>query len=139
MPDCIFCKIIAGEIPSTKIYEDEKVLAFLDINPINPGHTLVIPKTHSEDLLTASEDDLVAVIKAVKKIAPAVVRGVGAQGFNLGVNNGEAAGQIVNHLHFHIMPRFEGDGFKLWGGRQYKEGEIDEYAERIKKFLISNF
>ena len=133
--DCIFCKIIAGEIPSAKIYEDDKVLAFLDINPINPGHTLVIPKAHSGNLSAASEDDLVAVIKAVKKLAPAVIKGVGAQGLNLGVNNGAAAGQIVNHLHFHIMPRFEGDGYQLWGGKPYKEGEMEEVAEKIRKFL----
>ncbi len=135
MSDCIFCKIIKGEISSTKIYEDEKVLAFLDINPINPGHTLIIPKVHSQDLLEVTEDDLISIIKVVNKVVPAVLKGVEAKGFNLGVNNGAVAGQAVNHLHFHIMPRFENDCHKLWSGKPYKEGEIDEVAEKIKNNL----
>lgn len=135
MPECIFCKIIAGEISSVKIYEDHKILAFLDISPINSGHTLVIPKNHSENITEASEDDLVEVIKAVKKLAPAVSKGVGADGFNLTVNNGEAAGQVVDHLHFHIIPRFKDDGHALWSGTAYPEGKAKEVAEKIKNEL----
>ena len=133
--DCVFCKIINGEIPANKIYEDDKVLAFLDINPVNPGHTLVIPKKHSENLIDTADEDLCAIIKAVKKIAPAIVKTVEAGGFNLGVNNGAAAGQLVNHLHFHIMPRSDNDGLELWPGRPYEEGQAKQIAEKIKKEL----
>jgi len=135
MSDCIFCKIISGEIPSHKVYEDKNVLAFLDINPINPGHTLVIPKKHSADLLEAPEETVVELIKIVKKIALAVMKATGAKGFNLGLNNGEAAGQAVTHLHFHIMPRLENDGYKLWAGKSYKEGQAKQIAEKIKNEL----
>ncbi len=133
--DCIFCKIIAGEFPSYKVYEDDKTLAFLDINPVNPGHTLVVPKNHSQDLSEIAEKDLVVVIKVIKKLAPAITNGVGAKGFNLGLNNGEIAGQVVKHLHFHIMPRFSGDGHKLWSGKPYQEGQAQETADKIKASL----
>lgn len=130
--DCIFCKIIQGELPSYKVYEDERVLAFLDINPINPGHCMVIPKTHYENIFDAPEEVVVDLAKAVKKIAPGVSKAVGAKGFNLGVNNGVDAGQIVFHSHWHIMPRFPGDGHELWKGKeQYKEN-LFETAEKIR-------
>ena len=130
---CIFCKIINGEIPSYKVYEDDQTLAFLDINPVNPGHTLVVPKNHSENLIAADKKDLQALILAVKKITPAIMKGVEASGFNLGVNNGSVAGQVVNHLHFHLMPRFENDGHHLWSGKPYSPGEAEIVAEKIKK------
>ncbi|MBI1961729.1 MAG: HIT family protein, partial [Parcubacteria group bacterium] len=114
MQDCVFCKIVSGDIPSHKVYEDESVLAFLDINPVNPGHTLVIPKAHHKDLLDIPLELGAKVMNAIQKIAPAVLAGVGADSFNLGVNNGSGAGQIVFHAHFHIMPRFAGDGHQLW-------------------------
>ncbi len=133
--DCIFCKIIAGEIPAVKIYEDESVLAFLDITPVNLGHTLVIPKQHFANLLELPDDLLCLLAQAVKKIAPAVMAGVSAQGFNLGLNNGSVAGQLVGHFHWHIMPRFEADGYKLWHGKQYEAGQADEVAEKIKENL----
>jgi len=133
--DCIFCKIAAGEIPSHKVYEDGEVLAFLDITPVNPGHTLVIPKSHYGNLLDLPEDLLCALAKAVKKITPAVLAGIGAPGFNLGLINGAVAGQAVDHVHFHIMPRFEGDGRQLWHGQAHKEGEAEKIAEKIKENL----
>ncbi|OGL60985.1 hypothetical protein A3H10_03335 [Candidatus Uhrbacteria bacterium RIFCSPLOWO2_12_FULL_46_10] len=132
MSDCIFCKIIAGEIPSEKVYEDEHVLAFLDIAPVNPGHTLVIPKTHSSDFLDTTESSLIVVVKVLPKIAKAIMWAVGADGFNIGVNNGAAAGQIVPHMHFHVIPRLSGDGYKSWGHRKYGEGEALKIAERIR-------
>ena len=135
MTDCIFCKIIKGEIPAHKIYEDGGILAFLDINPINPGHTLVIPKTHSENLLEAPDRDLVELIKVVKKIALAVIKGVGADSFNLGLNNGKESGQIIFHTHFHIIPRFSNDGHKPWGGQSYKDSQAEEIAAKIKSNL----
>lgn len=105
MEDCLFCKIIKGEIPCHKIYEDENVLAFLDINANPVGHTLVIPKSHYVNILDVQESDLINVICAVKKVANHYVDNKNATGFNLQVNNGKSAGQEVAHLHFHILPR----------------------------------
>lgn len=134
--DCIFCKIIAGEIPSKKIYEDENVLSFLDISPVNFGHTLVIPKKHYTDLLSADEATLSFLMLAVKKIAPILIRAVDASGFNLNLNNGSVAGQVVDHLHFHIIPRFVDDGLKLWSGSDCDHQRSEKLIEEIKKSFI---
>lgn len=107
--DCIFCAIADGEIPSFRIYEDELVLAYLDINPFSKGHTLVIPKRHTEGLLDTDETTLAAVIARVRKVAAHLKAKLGCDGFNILQNNGEAAGQTVKHVHFHIVPRY-GDG-----------------------------
>lgn len=133
--DCLFCKIIAGEIPGAKVYEDEKVLAFLDINPVNPGHTLAVPKNHYLNLEEIPEIELRELIIAVKKVGRAIKEGLGYAGYNLAVNNDPVSGQIVPHLHFHIIPRKEGDGLKLWPQRQYGEGEMEGVAEKIRKSL----
>lgn len=111
---CIFCRIIRGEIPSTKVYENEHVLAFLDINPIAPGHTLVIPKAHCETLVDMPEQAGPHVIAALAKIGKAAMEAAEADGFNCLQNNFAAAGQEVFHSHWHIIPRFEGDGLKHW-------------------------
>ncbi len=131
----LFLDIIAGKIPSEKIYEDENVFAFLDIHPTNKGHVLVVPKQHSEGLLDTEDEVLAALMIAVKKVATAVMQATGAQGFNLIQNNGTAAGQVIFHTHVHIIPRFEGDGFAHWPGRDYVEGEAKEVAESIRKAL----
>ena len=107
--NCIFCAIAAGEIPSFKVYEDELVLAYLDINPFSKGHTLVIPKAHSEGLLDTDDRTLQDVIVRVKKVAAQLKAKLGCDGFNIMQNNGEAAGQTVRHVHFHIVPRWTGD------------------------------
>lgn len=107
--NCIFCAIAAGEIPSFKVYEDDLVLAHLDINPFSKGHTLVIPKAHTEGLLDTDDATLAAVIARVKKVAAHVKATLGCDGFNILQNNGEAAGQTVKHVHFHIVPRWTGD------------------------------
>jgi len=104
--DCIFCAIAAGEIPSFKVYEDDLVLAYLDINPFTRGHTLVIPKQHSEGLLDTDEATLAAVVARVRKVAAHLKAALPCDGFNILQNNGEAAGQTVKHLHFHIVPRY---------------------------------
>ena len=96
--DCIFCKIVAGELPAYKVYEDQNILAFLDINPINPGHTLVVSKVHSENIADTTEATFVDLIKVIKKIYPAVLNGVGAADANLTINSGELAGQAVLHV-----------------------------------------
>lgn len=132
---CVFCKIIKNELPSQKVYEDEFVLAFLDINPVNPGHTLVVPKNHVNNLLEASNEELSHLIIAVKKVSEAILKSLDYKAFNVELNNGAIAGQVVNHLHFHIVPRTENDGLLPWPGQQYKEGEMDDVAERIKSAL----
>ncbi|MFH1823443.1 MAG: HIT family protein [archaeon] len=136
MSDCIFCKIVKGEIPSFKVYEDDKFLAFLDINPVNFGHTLIVPKKHSIDILDTSEEILGNWIKLAKKLSKAIKNATNADAFELAINNGEASGQIVPHLHLHIMPRFFKDGLKYnWPTKKYKEGKDKEIAEKIRKEL----
>jgi histidine triad (HIT) family protein len=129
---CIFCKIIAGEIPSYKVYEDEFTLAFLDINPVNPGHTLVIPKKHFANIDEADEETLSLVIKTVKKVGESLKKNLAAPGYNVQENNDPAAGQIVPHLHFHVVPRILDDGLGLWPQKKYKENEAEEILNKIK-------
>jgi histidine triad (HIT) family protein len=114
MENCIFCKIANGEIPSYKVYEDDKALAFLDIAPVSPGHTLIIPKKHFQNMESIPDDELIHSIKVVKKIGQVIKKKLNAPGYNISVNNDPIAGQIVPHLHFHVIPRKEGDGLKLW-------------------------
>ncbi|MFH1661546.1 MAG: HIT family protein [Candidatus Falkowbacteria bacterium] len=129
---CIFCKIVAEEIPCYKVYEDENVLAFLDIAPVNPGHTLVIPKKHYTNMEEIPDDELHYVISAVKKVGKSIKYGLEVEGYNIGLNNDPVAGQVVPHIHFHVMPRREGDGLKLWTQGEYKEGEAEKILEKIK-------
>jgi len=133
--DCIFCKIVKGEIPCQKIYENDKVFAFLDIMPVHKGHTLIIPKEHHETLLDMPDDILAEVTKTAKKIAKAVVKAAGADGFNIGQNNGEAAGQAVFHFHLHVIPRFNGDGLKSWPHSKLPEEDMKQIQEDIKDSL----
>ena len=107
--NCIFCAIAAGEIPSFKVYEDDLVLAYLDINPFSEGHTLVIPKAHTEGLLDTEDATLAAVIARVRKVAAHLKTALPCEGFNILQNNGEVAGQTVKHVHFHIVPRYAGE------------------------------
>ena len=104
--DCVFCAIAEAEIPSFKVYEDELVLAYLDINPFTKGHTLVIPKAHTTGLLDTPDETLAAVLARVKKVAAHLKKALPCDGFNILQNNGAAAGQTVMHLHFHIVPRY---------------------------------
>ncbi len=103
--DCVFCAIAAGEIPSFKVYEDDLVLAYLDINPFTEGHTLVIPKAHSANLLDTPAETLKEVVARVQKVAAHIQATLPCDGFNILQNNGAAAGQTVHHIHFHIVPR----------------------------------
>lgn len=103
--ECIFCKIIKGEIPCKKIYEDEKVLAFLDINPMSPGHTLVIPKKHTLDSQTIDKDELIYILDVVRKLSINITNKMGADGYSIIQNNGIA--QDVKHFHIHIIPRYK--------------------------------
>lgn len=110
MESCIFCKIVAGEIPNHTVYEDSKTLAFLDIAPRAKGHTLVIPKVHAETLFDLNEELVKDLSVAVKKTMEALDRTLQPEGYSVGWNHGEAGGQEVPHLHVHIMPRWNGDG-----------------------------
>lgn len=135
MEDCIFCKIIKGDIPCQKVYENDKVFAFLDIMPVHKGHTLIIPKEHHETLLDMPDDTLAEVTKTAKKVAKAVVKAAGADGFNIGQNNGAAAGQAVFHFHLHVIPRFNGDGLKHWPHGKLPEEDMKQIQEDIKNSL----
>ena len=135
MEDCIFCKIVKGKIPCQKIYENDKVFAFLDIMPIHKGHTLVIPKEHHETLLDMPDDTLAELAKVAKKVSKAVKKATGADGFNIGQNNGAAAGQAVFHFHLHVIPRFNGDGLKNWPHKKVPEEDMKQIHEDIKNSL----
>ncbi len=136
MLDCVFCKIVAEEIPAEKIYEDEQAFVFLDISPVNPGHCLVVPKEHYEDSLTTPEELLSKMLLVGKKIAKALKESGLAEGVYFGMNNGAAAGQLVFHTHLHVIPRLKSDGLKMWGSGKYKSDEEKKRVlERIKKIL----
>lgn len=135
MNDCIFCKIVRKELPSYKVYEDEKTYAFLDINPIQPGHTLVIPKEHAGNIFEISSPHWALVQETVRKVAIAIEEATGADGLNLFMNNREHAGQVVDHAHVHLIPRFKGDGLKHWPHGSYKEGQAQTVLEKIRRAL----
>ena len=136
MSECVFCRIIKGEIPCTKVYEDNNTLAFLDLNPVNKGHTLVVPKKHSETILDTDEKTLRDLVITTKKISKAMMGGLKIKGFNIGINQFEAGGQVVPHLHIHIIPRLKNDGIKLWPQRKYENREeMEETAKKIKSLL----
>jgi histidine triad (HIT) family protein len=134
MSDCIFCKIIAREIPSEIIFEDEQTLAFLNIHPVMPGHALIIPKRHSEKFAVTPAEDVVAVMATAQKITPAILAAVGATDFNFSTNNGSAAGQVIFHTHFHLIPRQPKDGHEHWHGEQQPKG-IPALAAKIRETL----
>jgi histidine triad (HIT) family protein len=129
---CIFCKIVAGDIPSAKVFEDEHCLSFLDIGPLAPGHLLVIPKRHVERLWDLDRDDAAAIAEVLPKLAKVVVETTGAEGCNILQNNGEVSGQVVPHLHVHVIPRRSGDGLGYrWNAGSYGEGELDSMQAKM--------
>lgn len=133
--DDLFLKIIRGEIPSHKVYEDEHTFAFLDIKPVGPGHTLVVPKTQSRNILEIPENEWLQLTKSVRIISRAIKEALNADGVNIIMNNEPAGHQVIFHSHVHIIPRFEGDGIKPWPQGEYKEGEVEEVAEKIRGAL----
>lgn len=135
MPDCIFCRIVADEIPSVRVYENERALVFMDINPLTRGHSLAIPKAHCNDIFDMGEEDAKAVMLAAKKVSLASLNGLGASGVNLLNSNRRAAGQEVMHYHIHIVPRYEGDGLRLFPVQRYRETDIKATCEKIKSGL----
>ncbi len=134
--DCIFCKIIAGEIPCFKLYESDDVLAFMDINPANEGHALVIPKEQSADVHAVSGAAISSTVITAKMIAAAIEKTLSPDGINLLQCNGPAAAQSVLHFHMHVLPRRDGDELKLnWGLEPGDMGAIGKLAERIRANL----
>ena len=138
MGDCIFCKIIAGQMPANIVYSDEQTFAFLDINPANKGHTLVLPRKHYTTFNDIPEAELQNLFAAVQKISKGMEKGLNADGYNVLNNNKKPAGQLVDHVHIHIIPRFKGDEMAVrlgWSYKKYEEGEAREFADRIKRDL----
>lgn len=128
---CVFCKIIKGEIPSKKIYEDDDVLAILDISQATLGHTLVLPKKHYENLFSIKNNDYLKVMEKVKMLAKAITSALNASGCNILNNCGELAGQSVMHFHVHIIPRYENDDLKI----EFKEHSLN--LEEIQKIIVN--
>ncbi|MDO8628308.1 MAG: HIT family protein [Nanoarchaeota archaeon] len=132
MNDCLFCKIINKELPSDVIYEDDQCLAILNIHPVTEGHTLVIPKKHSENIFDVDQQTLQHIIVVVKKVAQGLKESLHVGGINIGINNGKP-GQDIFHLHFHLMPRTPNDGLKLWDGKDVNKETLKKTAEKIRK------
>ena len=133
MNDCIFCKVISGELPSYKIYEDENVYVFLDIHPVSPGHTLVIPKKHLPNIYELDDETVKSLSVAVRDTSITVKKAMEADGINIIMNNDGAAGQIIqDHAHIHVIPRYENDGLKDWPSNDLPKERMDEILEKIK-------
>jgi len=137
--DCIFCRILRKEIPSAKIFENDKFYSFLDVSPVNFGHAIIIPKEHTETMITAKSTTLREIMPVAKKIACAIMKHQKADGFNLCINNCKAAGQLVPHLHIHIIPRFEADSVTIdkQKTKKYVPGEMEKLAVKIKETVDS--
>ncbi len=135
MEPSIFTKIINREIPANILYEDDHVIAFLDLFPLSKGHTLVVPKNQEQDMLSSSEDDLARIMNVIRKIAPVIRDTVDADAFNVLTNVGAEAGQSIFHTHFHIVPRTKDDGVLPWNSGEAKPEELSELAAQIKNEL----
>lgn len=134
--NCVFCKIIDGQIPSTTVYEDQDFKAILDISPANKGHVIVLAKKHAENIFELEDDLAAKVFPVVKKVATAVKKTLNCDGINVLQNNGTAAGQTVFHLHIHIIPRYDDDHEILtWNAKSYEDGEAAQLAAKIQANL----
>ncbi len=136
MSDCLFCKIVAGKIPCTKVYEDEATIAFMDINPGAEGHLLVVPKTHADNLFDISEATLVAATKTARRLGEAMKKTLGIDGLNLFQSSGAAAFQSVFHFHFHLLPRRAGDDLRLpWTPTGADRADLEKLAVKLRTAL----
>jgi len=136
MSDCVFCRIVAKQIPATVVHEDEHTLAFMDIGQVNPGHVLVAVKKHAENIFALDEAQAAAVFCSAAKVARAIRGAFEPQGLSVYQANGAAAGQTVLHLHLHLVPRYEGDGMALtWPVKNPPREKLTEYAEKIRAKL----
>jgi len=136
MADCVFCKIVAKQIPATVVHEDEHTLAFMDIGQVNPGHVLVAVKKHAENIFALDDAQAAAVFRAAAKVARAIRGAFEPQGLSVYQANGAAAGQTVMHLHIHLVPRHDGDGMALaWPVKNPPRERLTEYADKIRARL----
>ncbi len=136
MDGCIFCKIAAGEIPSTTVYEDEDLRVIADISPANLGHLLILPKVHAKDLTELPAEMACKVMITAQKVGKAMQEGLHPDGINVLQNNGEAAGQTVMHYHMHIIPRYQGDSVRIgWEPMQGLTNQVAEAADKVRKAL----
>lgn len=138
-PDCIFCKIAAGEVPAAKVLEDAAAVAFMDVGPLAEGHVLLIPPEHYETVDQMPADQAAAMLGHVPALASAVQAATGCEGINVLQNNGRVAHQVVMHVHFHIIPRNAGDAFQFnWPAGSYPQGRAEQLAEAIRKEMAQN-
>jgi len=138
-PECIFCKILDGDIPSFKLYEDDETFAFMDINPLHDGHALIIPKDHHPNIFDTPPATLAAIIQTTQRIAKAVQASIAPDGINIVQANGHGAAQSVFHIHFHVVPRKNGDEAKLnWGLTPGDMDQISAMADKIRAALAEN-
>ena len=136
MSECVFCKIVARQIPATVVHEDEHTLAFMDLGQVNPGHVLVAVKAHAENLYALNDAQASAVLRAAARVARAIRDAFSPQGLSVYQANGKAAGQTVFHYHVHLVPRHEGDGMAFtWPVKNPPRAQLEEYAARIKTSL----
>jgi histidine triad (HIT) family protein len=136
MAECVFCKIVAGEIPCTKVFEDGLCIAFLDIGPISPGHTLLIPKAHYETIHQMPADEAAHLARHIPLLAAAVQKAVRAEGINVLQNNGACSGQEVFHVHVHLIPRWPEDGLGFrWPAKQADPEVLKQQADAIRQRL----
>ena len=135
MTSCIFCKIINGDIPSEKVYEDDTFIVIQTLTQSVKGHTLIIPKEHSTDIMHMDSSLGTPLLKLIQHVGNAQKKGLGADGFNIAVNTGSKAGQQVFHTHIHILPRYEGDGKTLWTEQEVSSEKRSEYGRRIREHM----
>lgn len=136
MGDCVFCKIVAKQIPATVVHEDEQTLAFMDIGQVNPGHVLVAVKKHADNIFALDEAQAAAVFRTAARVSRAIRDAFSPQGLSVYQANGKPAGQTVFHFHLHLLPRHEGDGMQLtWPVKNPPREKLAEYAEQIKAKL----
>ncbi len=135
-PDCVFCKIVAGDIPCHIVFQSREMLAFLDIGPLADGHVLLVPEEHYETIIDLSAEMAAELAKTMRWLGKALLTVTGATGFNVLQNNGAVAGQVVNHVHFHLIPRFEGDGLGYrWNAGSYEPGRAETLASAYQEAL----
>lgn len=130
---CIFCKIITGKIPSYKIYEDEWILAFLDINPFTPGHTVIVSKKHYKNIFDVPQDELKRTISIAQVIAKMVKKKLGAKGINLLHDSGKAGEQFIFHFHLHLIPRYLKDNLNIWPTQRCKNCNLKKIQKKLTK------
>lgn len=136
MPDCLFCQIVAGDVPSTRVYEDDDALAFMDITQTVPGHVLIVPRQHAATMFDVDPDAYAKLFSVAHRVAVAVKEGLNAPGINILQNNGRAAGQVIDHLHVHVLARAAHDGYRMnWDDIPATNAELESWATRIREQL----